>query len=173
MEARARAPQLILLPVRTTFIVVTFALALALNLLPWTGFAVLVKPDFVALVVLYWCVEQPRKVGFLTAWALGLVMDVADGALFGQHALAYTVLAFAAIVLHRRIQGFPMRHQFWHVLALLTLNQLIVLGLRMAAGAPFPGIAYFLPALLGALLWAPLSALMRMPRIPKSDPDQI
>lgn len=173
MEARARAPQLILLPVRPSFIVVTLALALALNLLPWSGVWVLVKPDFVALAVLYWCIDQPRKVGFFAAWALGLVMDVANGALFGQHALAYTVLAFAAIVLHRRIQGFPMKHQFWHVLALLTLNQLIVLGLRMAAGAPFPGVAYFLPALLGALLWAPLCALMRMPRIPKSDPDQI
>lgn len=173
MEARTRAPQTILLPVRTAFIVATFALALALNLLPWSGVAVLVKPDFVALVVLYWCVDQPRKVGFLVAWALGLVMDVADGALFGQHALAYTVLAFAAIVLHRRIQGFPMKHQFWHVLALLGLNQLIVLGLRMADGAAFPGFAYFLPALLGAVLWAPLCALMRMPRIPRSDPDQI
>lgn len=173
MEARARAPQLILLPVRPSFIVVTLALALALNLLPWSGVWVLVKPDFVALAVLYWCIDQPRKVGFFAAWALGLVMDVANGALFGQHALAYTVLAFAAIVLHRRIQGFPMKHQFWHVLALLALNQLIVLGLRLATDARFPGFGYFLPALLGAVLWAPLCTLMRMPRIPKSDPDQI
>jgi len=173
MDTRASAPQLILLPVRPGFIVVTLAFALALNLLPWSGVGMLVKPDFVALVVLYWCVDQPRKVGFLVAWALGLVMDVADGALFGQHALAYSLLAFAAIVLHRRIQGFAMKQQFWHVLALLTLNQLIVLALRLATGAQFPGYAYFLPALLGAALWAPLCALMRMPRIPKSDPDQI
>jgi rod shape-determining protein MreD len=172
METR-NSPQLILLPVRPGFIALTLAAALALNLMPWSGLAMLVKPDFVALVVLYWCVNQPRKVGFFVAFVLGLVMDVADGALFGQHALAYTVLAFAAIVLHRRIQSFPMKFQFWHVLVLLVLNELIVLGLRLAAGGQPPGPAYFASALAGAALWPWLCALLRLPRIPKSDPDQI
>jgi rod shape-determining protein MreD len=172
METRT-SPQLILLPVRPGFIALTLAAALALNLMPWSGLAMLVKPDFVALVVLYWCVNQPRKVGFFIAFTLGLVMDVADGALFGQHALAYTVLAFAALVLHRRIQSFPMKFQFWHVLVLLALNELIVLGLRLAAGAQPPAPAYFASALVGAALWPPLCALLRLPRIPKSDPDQI
>ena len=71
-EARM-TPQEILLPVRAGFIAFTLAAALIANLLPWSGWALWVKPDFVALVVLYWCIEQPRKVGFVAAWLLGLV----------------------------------------------------------------------------------------------------
>ena len=84
------APQEILLPVRGSFIVVTLIAALLVNLLPWSGAALWIRPDFVALVVLYWCIEQPRKIGFLAPWLLGLFMDIADGSLFGQHALAAT-----------------------------------------------------------------------------------
>ena len=82
--------QEILLPVRVGFIAVSLIAALLLNLLPWSGVALWLKPDFVALVVLYWCIEQPRRLGFVAAWLLGLFMDVADGTLFGQHALART-----------------------------------------------------------------------------------
>src|SRR5262249_2300947 len=86
------APHEILLPVRPGFIAATLVAALLLNLLPWSGYGLWIKPDFVALVVLYWCIETPRRIGFLAAWLLGLTMDVADGTLFGQHALAYTIL---------------------------------------------------------------------------------
>ena len=91
------APQEILLPVKGAHIALSLGAALMLNLLPWSGAWLWVKPDFVALVVLYWCVEQPRRVGFISAWVLGLLMDVGDGALFGQHALAYSILAYAGI----------------------------------------------------------------------------
>ncbi len=69
------------------------------------------RPDFIALTLIYWVVYHPRRVGFLPAWLLGLTMDVADGSLFGQHALAYAVMMYLAILLHRRIVMFGMRHQ--------------------------------------------------------------
>jgi rod shape-determining protein MreD len=106
MQSREMDLHEILLPVRGGFIVFTFVAALLINLLPWSGWALVLKPDFVALVVLYWCIQQPRKVGFTSAWLLGLIMDVAEGSLFGQHALAYSVLAFGGIVLHRRVLMF-------------------------------------------------------------------
>ena len=87
----------ILLPVKPTFIVVTFVAAAMLNMMPWTGLAAWLRPDFVALVLLYWIIDQPRLVGFTAAFTLGLLMDVAEGALLGQHALSYTILAYAAI----------------------------------------------------------------------------
>ena len=102
------APQEILLPAKTGYIALTLIAALLLNLLPWSGYWLWIKPDFVALVVLYWCIEQPRKMGFVAAWLLGMFMDVADGTLFGQHALAYTILAYAGIVLHRRVRMFAV-----------------------------------------------------------------
>jgi rod shape-determining protein MreD len=173
MQARDIAPHEILLPVRAAFIVFTFIAALLINLLPWAGWWLVVKPDFVALVVLYWCIQQPRKVGFTSAWVLGLVMDVAEGSLFGQHALAYSVLAFGGIVLHRRVLMFTMRDQVLHVIVLLLLNDLMVLAVRMLAGAAFPGISYFIGSLTAAALWPALSYLFKLPQRPAPDPDRV
>ena len=164
-------PQEILLPVKVGFIALTLIAALLLNLLPWSGLVLWGKPDFVALVVLYWCIDQPRKVGFISAWVLGLFMDVADGTLFGQHALAYSILAYAGIVLHRRVRMFSGTAQVLHVVVLLLMNDLIVLCIRLAAGADFPGFQYFIGSFTAAALWLPLGALLRLPQRPRSDPD--
>jgi rod shape-determining protein MreD len=163
----------ILLPVRAGFIVLTLIAALLANLLPWSGVALWIKPDFVALVVLYWCIEQPRKVGFTAAWVLGLVMDVADGTLFGQHALAYSILAYAGIVLHRRVLGFTGTAQVLHVVILLLMNDLIVIAIRALAGADFPGFQYFIGSFVAGALWLPLGVLLKMPQRPRSDPDRV
>ncbi len=167
------APQEILLPVRAGFIALTLIAALMLNLLPWSGAWLWLKPDFVALVVLYWCIEQPRKVGFVSAWMMGLFMDVADGTLLGQHALAYSILAYAGIVLHRRVRMFSGTPQVVHVLLLLLLNNVIVLAIRLAAGADFPGLQYFIGSFVAAALWLPLGALLRLLLRPRADPDGI
>ena len=173
MQARELALHEILLPVKAGFIVFTFVAALLINLLPWSGWGLALKPDFVALVVLYWCIQQPRKVGFTSAWLVGLVMDVAEGSLFGQHALAYSVLAFGGIVLHRRVLMFSMRDQVLHVVVLLLLNDVMVLAVRMLAGAGFPGLQYFVGSLTAAALWPALSFLFKLPQRPQSDPDRV
>ena len=104
-------PQEILLPVKTRYIAVTLLFALVLNLFGLPGVLQQIRPDFIALTLIYWVVYHPRRVGFLPAWILGLIMDVADSSLFGQHALAYAVLMYLAILLHRRIVMFGMHHQ--------------------------------------------------------------
>ena len=173
MQARDISLHEILLPVRGVFIVITFIAALLVDLLPWSGWWLYVKPDFVALVVLYWCIQQPRKVGFTSAWLLGLIMDVAEGSLFGQHALAYSVLAYAGIVLHRRVLMFTMRDQILHVLVLLLLNDTIVLAVRLFAGAAFPGFRYFVGSFVAAAMWPALTFLFKLPQRPLSDPDRV
>jgi rod shape-determining protein MreD len=173
MQPRAMARQVILLPIKPSFIVVTLVAALLANLLPWSGWGLWLRPDFVALVVLYWCIDQPRKIGFTAAWLLGLLMDVADGSFFGQHALAYGILAYAGIVLHRRVQRFAITPQVLHVIPLLLLNDVIVLLIRMLAGADFPGYAYFLGSFVGGALWPVLSFLLKLPQRPRSDPDDV
>jgi rod shape-determining protein MreD len=102
---------------------------------------------------------------------LGLAMDVGDGSLFGQHALAYTVMMFAAIALHRRVSMFDLRHQILHVLPMLLIMQLIVLGVREAAGGQFPGLWYFLSSITGALLWPATDLLLKIPLRRRRDPD--
>lgn len=172
MEARTM-PQEILLPVKPGFIFFTLIVALLLNLLPWSGAWLWIKPDFVALVVLYWCIDQPRKVGFAGAWLLGLFMDVADGTLFGQHALAYTILAYAGIVLNRRVRMFAMTPQVLHVIPLLLVNDLIVLAIRALGGADFPGFQYFLGSFVAGALWPVIAVLLKLPQRPRSDPDHV
>jgi rod shape-determining protein MreD len=162
----------ILLPVKPLYIAVTLFFAMMLNLLPLTGWVLLLRPDFVALVLLYWGIHQPRKIGFLPAWLLGLAMDVADGSLFGQHALAYAVMMFAAIALHRRVSMFDMRHRILHVLPILLIMQLIMLGVRQAAGGQFPGWWYFLSSITGALLWPAADLLLKIPLRQRPDPDE-
>jgi len=155
-------PQRILLPANPSFIVLTLALALLFNLLPWRSIAGV--PDLTATVLAFWCIHQPRRVGIGIAWTLGLLLDVGNGALLGQYALGYSVLAFLAFTVHRRILWFPPWQQALHLLLLLLSTQLLTLVIRIAAGADFPGWSYFAGSLICAALWPVLSFLLLLPQ---------
>ena len=161
MELQAQ-PQRILLPAKGSFIVLTVALALLFNLLPWRNSAGV--PDLTAAVLAFWCIHQPRRVGIGVAWTLGLLLDVGNGALLGQHALGYAVLAFLAFAVHRRILWFPLAQQALHLLLLLLSTQLLMLVIRIAAGAGFPGWTYFAGSFICAALWPVLSFLLLLPQ---------
>lgn len=160
-------------PVRPAFIVATFIVGALLNMVPASDWSMWGRPDFVALLVLYWVIEQPRRVGFGSAFLLGLLMDVADGAFFGQHALAYSILAYAGIALHRRVRMFPLAAQVLHVIPLLLLNDVIVLAIRMLAGADFPGYRYFLGSLIAGIFWPVISFLCKLPQRRENDPNRV
>jgi rod shape-determining protein MreD len=155
-------PQTILLPVRTSTVVASFAGALVLAFLPWPDLAL--TPDFVALVIAFWCVHQPRRVGVGTAWALGLLVDAGNGVLLGQHALAYSVLAFAALALSRRILWFDLWGQMLHVVLLLAGAQAVALGVRLAAGDEFPGWSLAAGPAIATLLWPLVTWLLLLPQ---------
>lgn len=171
MALRPPQPHEILLPVKAGFIAATLVVALLANLLPWSGVVLWIKPDFLAVTLLYWCIHQPRKLGFAAAWLLGLAMDIGDASLFGQHALAYTLLVYAGITLHRRVLMFSIKHQVLHVVPLLLLAQLATLVVRMAAGADFPGLLYFTASFTGAALWPLFVLVLKLPQQPRLDPE--
>jgi rod shape-determining protein MreD len=150
----------ILLPARASTIVASFALALLLNFLPWRDLRLV--PDFVALVLAFWCVRQPRLVGIGVAWTLGLLTDAGNGVLLGQHALAYSLLAFLAIWLSRRILWFGAGLQALHIALILVAAQAMAVLVRLAAGDPFPGWSVFAGPAFGALLWPLVSWLLLM-----------
>ncbi len=154
--------QHILMPVRTGTIVASFAAALLLAFMPWPN--VMLTPDFVALTLAFWCVRQPRRVGLATGFALGLLVDAGNGVLLGQHALAYSALAFAAIGLSRRILWFDVWSQMLHVLLLLEGAQAVALGVRLAAGAEFPGWSLFVGPALAVLLWPMVTWILLLPQ---------
>jgi rod shape-determining protein MreD len=155
-------PQPILLPVRASTIVVSFAAALLLNYLPWKSVAL--APDFVALTLAFWCVRQPRLVGLGVGWLLGVLTDVGNGVLLGQHALSYSLLAFASIALSRRILWFALWGQALHVAALLLAAQGVGAAVRLAAGADFPGWSLGVGPLVGAVLWPAVSFVLLAPQ---------
>ena len=152
----------ILLPVRMSTIIGSFAAALFLNFLPWRDLRLV--PDFVALVLAFWCVRQPRLVGLGVAWTLGLLADAGNGVLLGQHALAYSLLAFLAVWLSRRILWFGPMLQSLHVALMLLVAQTAVLFVRLAANDPFPGWPIFIGPLLGAALWPVVTWLLLLPQ---------
>lgn len=166
-------PQEILLPVTTTLIVVTVVGALLVNLVPLPVLVSEARPDFCALVLVYWGIHQPRRVGFTIAFLLGLAIDIVDASLFGQHALVYVVLMFAAIALHRRVLNFSLFGQSLHIVPLLVAGELIATAVRLLAGDELPAPAHFFGPLIGALLWIPLSVLFRLPRLPKTGGDRV
>jgi rod shape-determining protein MreD len=155
-------PERILLPVKVGYMALTVTLALLFNLMPWNDLAGV--PDMVALVLAFWCVHQPRRMGIGIAWFVGLIMDAGNGALLGQHAFAYAFLAFGAITLHRRILWFSLWQQAAHVLLLLLASQALMLGVRMIAGGAFPGPMYFAGSLIAAALWPTATFLLLLPQ---------
>jgi rod shape-determining protein MreD len=152
----------ILQPVRVGTIAASFVGALLLDFLPWPDLRIV--PDFVALVIVFWCVRQPRLVGLGVAWALGLLADAGNGVLLGEHALAYSLAAFIALWLSRRILWFGPALQSLHVALILLTAQAAQLIVRLAAGDPFPGWALFVGPILAAALWPATSWLLLMPQ---------
>ena len=162
----AARPEEILKPAKPWFVVLTLALAVLANTLPASGLVLAFKPDFVALTLLYWCIQAPRYVGVGVSWTMGLMMDVVDATLFGQHALAYAVLAYAAEYFRRRVLRFPLWQQAVQVAVLLAACAALVLVIRWIGGAPLPRWTYAVPPIVGALLWPPLSVVLQWPQRP-------
>lgn len=155
-------PHYILLPVSPLFIAFSLLAAFLLNLLPWNSW--LGAPDFVALVLVFWGVHQPRKVGIGTAFFLGLLMDVHDSTLLGENALAYTLLSYFAIMLHRRVLWFPTMTQAFHVFPLLLMAQSVQLAVRFLVTGKFPGWFYFIESAIAVLLWPLTTWLLLAPQ---------
>lgn len=160
----------LLLPANRAFITFSLVAAFVLDLLPW-GHAPGV-PDFLALALVFWNIHQPRRVGIGAAFVFGLLMDVHEGALFGEHALAYTLISYGAITLHRRILWFPRAAQTLYVFPLLLVAQLASLAIRMWVGGTWPGWMYFGESFVGALLWPLIAWLLLAPQRRPDDFDE-
>jgi rod shape-determining protein MreD len=163
----AARPEEILLPAKPWFVLFTLLCGLVVNALPVSGVVLLLKPDFLALILLYWCIQEPRLIGVGIAWCVGLLMDVTDATVFGQHALAYAVLAYAAEYFRRRVLRFPLWQQAAQVAVLLLACSALVLFIRVAGGAPAPRWTYAVGPLVGALLWPPITVALQWPQRPR------
>jgi rod shape-determining protein MreD len=151
------------LPASVGLVFFSLVIAFLLSILPWSGTWLLARPDFVVLVLLFWSLHEPRSIGQGVAFALGLLMDVSDSMLLGQHAFAYVIAIFGGQVLRVRILTFGLAEQTLHVLSIMVVTSAVMLLLNLALGADFPGIAYFISPVATALLWGPVNWLLYMP----------
>jgi rod shape-determining protein MreD len=165
-----RPGQPLLLPANPLFIWGTLLLAMLGNMVPlgrtpW-------MPDLLALVLVFWSVHQPLRVGIVAAFIFGLATDVHQTGLLGEHALAYTALSYFAITIHRRLLWFSVPSQALQVLPLFVAAHAIELAVRMLAGGAFPGLPVLLAPVIECLLWPVVSVLLLAPQRRAPDPDE-
>lgn len=165
-----RPGQQLLLPANPLFIWGSLLVAMLLNMLPLGRTPWL--PDFLILVLVFWSVHQPLRVGVVAAFLFGLAVDVHQTSLLGQHALAYTTLSYFAITIHRRLLWFTVPSQAVQVLPLFAAAHGIEVAIRLLAGGAFPGWSLLLAPVIEAALWPVVSILLLLPQRQPPDPDK-
>lgn len=147
---------------RRLFVVsITLCLAMMLTILPLPSWAVWLRPQWVLMVIIYWCLAIPDKVSVGIAWGIGLLMDVLLGTLLGQHALAMAVVAYFIVKFHPRIRLFPI----WQKTFIVFFLSLIYLGLiywvQGLLGVLPRTWEFWSPAITSALLWPWVFIILR------------
>lgn len=165
-----RAGPQLLLPANPLFIWTSLIAALAFDMLPLGRMPGM--PDLLMLLIVFWGVHQPSRIGMGTAFAFGLCMDVQQSALLGQHALAYTALSFLAIAFQRRLLWFSVVSQAVQVLPLFVAAHVILLLIRMLLGGVFPGAWLLLAPAIEAALWPVATWILLAPQRRPPDRDE-
>lgn len=131
----------------------TFVLGLMLTIMPLPDAAQAFRPDWLALLIIFWAMQLPRTWSVGSAWILGIVLDVAHGTLLGQHALALVLITFVTVRMHLLMRVFPLSQLTATVFAILALYQFVLFWINGVAGVTAPAIAYWAPVLTGTLTW--------------------
>lgn len=149
----------------TPVIIVTLLLAAWLEVLPLPEMLDGLRPEWLCLALIYWILALPHRIGVLWGFAIGLFQDVLLGAVLGQHALAYSVVAWITLLAYKRLRVFPPLQQSGVVFLLVGTAVLISFTVQSAAGRGIQGpLAALLPALVSTLLWRPVYLFLRQVR---------
>ena len=140
-------------------ILITFAIAAILSIIPMTETLIAFRPEWVSLVLIYWCMMVPHRIGVFSGWCIGLLMDILYGTLLGQNALTLSILAFLSYKLQNRLRLYPLLQQSLIILLLIALQQMIILWIKGISGDIPKSVNYWLPSLSSTLIW-PVIALV-------------
>ena len=133
--------------------VISLVLALALTLMPLPASLDAFRPDWLTLVIIFWALSVPHSYGVGVAWIVGILLDVAQGTLLGQHALALSVVAFVAVKFNLLVRMFPLIQLTATVFAMLALYQFLLFWINGVAGIEAPASSYWGPVITGTLFW--------------------
>ncbi len=134
-------------------VVATIVIALMLTMMPLPASVDAFRPDWIALILIFWAISVPASYGVGIAWFVGIVLDVTQGTLLGQHALAICVVVFVTAKFHLLMRVFPLLQLTATVFALLSLYQFLLFWINGVAGVTAPAVVYWGPVLTGSLLW--------------------
>jgi rod shape-determining protein MreD len=146
---------------RLYVIYLTLLVGYLLTLMPLPEWVQIFRPQWVALILIYWCMALPERIGVGVGFIIGLLLDVLTGSLLGQHALGLSVVAFLTLKLHLRVRVMPLRQQVFTILILLLVERLLALWSTAAAGYPTPSLWYWATPLVGMLLWPWIYFILR------------
>ena len=142
-------------------IALTFIVALMLTMLPLPDWAMFLRPEWATMVLIYWCMALPQRVGVAVGWCVGLLLDVIHGAVLGQYALALSLVAYITLSLHQRLRIYPLAQQALVILMLLLLQQLLVIWIKGFLGQSPESLQYWLPSFTSMLLWPWMFLILR------------
>lgn len=134
-------------------ILLTFLIAYVLAVIPLPAWLIWARPEWVALTLVYWTIALPHRVGIATGMLLGLGLDVLEGAVLGQNALALIAVALLSLVLYQRLRVYSLWQQASVVFMLVGINQLICQWVQNLQGVGAGSLLFLLPAVTSALLW--------------------
>jgi len=134
-------------------VIITLVVGLMLAIMPLPGSWQAFRPDWLALLVIFWAMQLPRTWSVGYAWIIGIVLDVSYGTLLGQHALALCIVAFVTVRFHLLMRVFPLSQLTFTVFALLALYQFVLFWINGVAGVSAPAVAYWGPVIAGTLVW--------------------
>jgi rod shape-determining protein MreD len=138
----------------------SIVLALLLGLLPLPGWLAPLRPYWIALVLAYWALEMPQRVGLGTAFMIGIVADLVFGTLLGEQALRLTILVFLVLRFRPRLRFFPLSQQAVAMLALLLNDRVVVAAIRAFTGEGWPPAEFWFAPAIGMLVWPWLFLLL-------------
>jgi len=141
-------------------VLITLLIALMLMITPLPAVAEPFRPDWLALALVYWAMVVPRSFSVGIAWLIGIILDVAQGTLLGQHALALCVIVYITVKFHLLMRVFPLSQLTATVFALLALYQFLLFWINGVAGVTAPAIDYWGPVVAGTIVWPFLSILL-------------
>lgn len=148
-------------PQSTWVIFLSFTVAMLLAVYPLPAALHWSRPEWVALVLIYWVIALPQRVGIVAAFSLGLVVDVLEGASLGQNALALSVVAYMSLVLYQRLRVFDIWPQAAVVFLMIGTHQLLCQWVQNMTGNGASTSLFLLPALVSALLWPVVLEVLR------------
>lgn len=148
-------------PNRGWVIALSFVVAFMLTAAPLPDWALPWRPAWIAMVLVYWCMALPERVGVLTGWAIGLVLDVMHGSILGQHAFGLAFVAYITVQYHQRVRVFPLTQQAMFVASLIFLYLVVMLWIYNVLGSVNYGPHYLLATITTALLWPWVFIILR------------